>query len=954
MIYKILQYPLVSDWLHSMDLVYLARRLCGAVALSALLVTGPVAAAPTTQDQSGWYEDALVRFHDGDYPGALIQLKNVLQENPTNLSARILLGRTQLLLGAPADAEKELESAIRMGADDELTIGYLAQAYLQQHRYKEVLAKILPGDRSPRVEAAVIAARATAYYELYRYEDALQDFESATKLDPTDPVPLLGIARVLVRQGHYDKAAAIVDQAAALGPGHPDVWYVRGELFKIHNDRSAAVQSFSRAIELVPSHFPARIARASVLLQLGRSAEAVEDLQYVRKFDRLDSQAAYFMALALAREGDIRGARDALDEADLIIRNTEPGFIRSHAPTMLVAGMVSYARGKFDEAQVYLRDYVGLVPNHVGAMRLLSSILLKKKEPKQAKELLERVLKLEPDNWRAHALMGAALMQLNQVSEATEQLERAAELNPEGTTIRTRLAMSKLIGGDSALAIDELHTALERNPKAQRPAALLGFMHLRRGEFQQAIEVADKLLADNPRNPLALNLRGGALIAQGDRAAGRASFEQALKAVPNYRPALSNLARLEISEGNVGKARQIYLDALKRNVNDAKAMQALGQLAELENNLELAVQWYEKAIAADRKDVAMQLKLIQVYDRMGQTDRVKYLTHELKQAHSGDIRVLEAIGKLELSSGEKDKAVKTFQRMANMRPDSANDLSRIAKLQLAADDTEGAYNTLRRAVWVAPDHQAALSSLVRLEARTRRADEALKRAQQLRIDRPQSDLGDQLLGEVLVSLKRYDEAIEAFQAALTKAEVTANVLRLHLAQRAAGRYGEALATLQQWQAKFGNDPRYARALAAAYIDTRDYAVAIREHELLLEAAPNDAGLINNLAWLYEETGDSRALATAERAYRLKPGAPEVMDTLGWILVQRGDAARGLTLLREAHARSSVDAGIRYHLAVALARLGRKTEAVSQLREVMRGDDSRVKARAETLMQELDG
>ena len=163
---------------------------------------------------------------------------------------------------------------------------------------------------------------------------------------------------------------------------------------------------------------------------------------------------------------------------------------------------------------------------------------------------------------------------------------------------------------------------------------------------------------------------------------------------------------------------------------------------------------------------------------------------------------------------------------------------------------------------------------------------------------------------------------------------------------------EALATLQAHQERFGNDPRFARALAAAYIDTGDLAGAIREHERLLDAAPRDAGLLNNLAWLYEETGDERALATAERAYRLSPRAPEVMDTLGWILVQRGDAARGLTLLREAHARSSVDPGIRYHLAVALARLGRKAEAVAQLREVMRSENDAIKTRARSLMDEL--
>lgn len=938
-----------------MNVSFRARHLLGiAVVVMLAAMASTVTAAPTTQDQSGWYEDALIRFHDGDYQGALIQLKNVLQENPTNLSARILLGRTYLLLGAPADAEKELETAARMGADDELIIGHLAQSYLQQHRYKDVLAKILPGNRSAAIEAAVLGARATAYYELFRYEDAKQDFQSARKLAPDDPLPILGVARVLMRQGKFSEAETLVTEASQLNPKHHDLWYVRGELFVARQEFNAAVQAYSRAVELVPAHFPARIARASAMMQLGRHKEALQDLNFVRSYDRLDPQSAYLMSLALAADGQHRAAKDALNEADLIIRNTNPAFLRNHAPTMLTAATINYAQGKVDEARTYLEDYVEMVPSHSGAKRLLAQILVGKREPKRAAELLSQLLKENPDNWRDLSLMGAALMQLNRSEEAQKYFERAAELNPDGEAVRTRLAMSKLLTGESDLAVQELKASLQENPGSKRQAALLGFLHLNRGEVDQAIAIAKELIAQKPDNPLALNLLGGALMAKGDRAGARSNFEKALSISPSYRPAMGNLARLELQDGNTAKARQLYLDALRRNVNDAAAMKALGQIAELDKDLESAVQWYEKAVAADRKDVATQIALIRAYQQLGKSDRVAFLLHELKQGNAANIAVLEAVGKLELSTGSKEKAAKTFQRMANLRPDSADDLSQIAQLQIAADDTEGAYNTLRRAVWVEPRHAGALSALIRLEARTRRVDDALRRAEQFRSNWPDSDLGHQLLGEVLVNQKRYDEAIAAFRQALEKSESVENVLRLHLALRAASRNEEALRILRQHADRFGEDPRFARALAAAYIDTQEYDTAIREHERILGRAPNDPAVLNNLAWLYEKTGDPRALATAERAFAISPNAPEVMDTLGWILVQRGDPARGLTLLREAHARSSVNPGIRYHLAVALARLGRKNEALAQLREVMRSDDTSVKAMAQVLLQELDG
>ena len=40
-----------------------------------------------------FYEDALRLFGSKDYRGAIIQLKNALQQDHRNLSARVLLGR---------------------------------------------------------------------------------------------------------------------------------------------------------------------------------------------------------------------------------------------------------------------------------------------------------------------------------------------------------------------------------------------------------------------------------------------------------------------------------------------------------------------------------------------------------------------------------------------------------------------------------------------------------------------------------------------------------------------------------------------------------------------------------------------------------------------------------------------------------------------------------------------
>ena len=106
------------------------RRRAAALALAGSLFGALwLGAAGPALGQESLYEDALERFDKGEYDAAVIQLKNVLSDDPNNLSARILIGRAYLLMGAAASAEKELRRARDNGADDALTIVPLARAY---------------------------------------------------------------------------------------------------------------------------------------------------------------------------------------------------------------------------------------------------------------------------------------------------------------------------------------------------------------------------------------------------------------------------------------------------------------------------------------------------------------------------------------------------------------------------------------------------------------------------------------------------------------------------------------------------------------------------------------------------------------------------------------------------------------------------------------------------------
>jgi Flp pilus assembly protein TadD len=119
-----------------------------------------------------------------------------------------------------------------------------------------------------------------------------------------------------------------------------------------------------------------------------------------------------------------------------------------------------------------------------------------------------------------------------------------------------------------------------------------------------------------------------------------------------------------------------------------------------------------------------------------------------------------------------------------------------------------------------------------------------------------------------------------------------------------------------------------------YLNEGNNKAAMGEYQTILKKTPNDPMALNNLAWLYQQANDSRAIETARYAYKINPQSPQVADTLGWILVAHGEGKEALTLLEKATAMSPDSAEIRYHYGVALAQTGDKAKAKQVLKELL--------------------
>jgi putative PEP-CTERM system TPR-repeat lipoprotein len=936
------------------------RAIVLALGLAATASAPAAAAAPTAQptgpaNVSKLYEDALQRFNQDDYRGAMIQLKNALQRNPRELPSLILMGRVQLKLGYPHAAEEQLKRARGAGADDAQILVPLAQAYLAQGKYDALLKEIPRGLRAPEIEAEILDLRGQALLETRETSLAEDHFLEALKLRPDFPSALHGQARVALVRGAYDQAEKLIDNLLVLTPDDPDVWFSKGEARRFRNDLDGGIAHLTKAISLTGGHLPSRISRAAMLIELDRLDEAQKDIDFVRQKLPKDAQGAFLQALLHARRNDIAAAQEVLRSASQWQDLRDPDFVRRHPQSLLLSGVIHYAQDRFEEAYPFLYRYVEIAPQHAGARKLLGSILLRNGDTRGAVESLEHAVRLAPQDVEAHTLLGGAYTQVNDHNRATAMYERAVALAPKQPVLHTRLALSRLQAGQSARAVVDLETAYGLEGPSGKAGPLLALVHLQRGDYDEVHRIAARLAAQDPKNPVPHNFAGAAYMRVGDDEQARAGFEKALEIDRTYKPARFNLALLHLRQHDFAGARKHYREILALDANDTQAMSEMSKVAELEGNNPEAIRWLDQVRKLEPNSIVPQLRLVELYMRAKNTRESLLILDQLEIAHPRSLEVLDAKGRAQAAMGEQAKAVETFRRASNIAASTAPQLYDVARAQLRLQDLDGAKVSLHSALRLDPGYLAAYSTLVEIAVREGGLERALEIVAKLREMDAAADMAELLHGDALMQTQRPKEALEVYTRAFEKDPSSRLVTRIYRARNETGEKAAALAFLKGWADAHPDDLPIRRALAAAYLERGDYDLAIREHESLLETLPDDVALANNLAWLYLRRNDPRARTLAERTYRLAPDNAAMLDTYGWILVQSGEAARALPLLREAHARAAQRPEVRFHIGAALEKLGRPEEARLELEAALAiGVAFKESAEARALLKRIQG
>lgn len=917
-------------------------KILGIAAGAAVLLGGAYVATRKTPEDH--LRAGIALQAKGDIAGATIELKNALQMAPDNARARFLLGEIHMASGNYPNAEKELAKAREMGLAEPRLVPLLAHALMLTNQPRRVLDEIKPGSGgSAEADAAILALRARAHLLLGGQAAAEESLSQAEALSPGHPESHATRAYMAHQQGRLDAALAQADLALAKAKDRADLWVVKANLLQALKRNTEALAAFEQALALMPGNVPAHLAVAQLRLQDGDLAKTEAALKALRKYAPDNLVGRYLEALVDVRRGRLAEADGKLQD---VVRSA-PSFPQGH----LLAAMVNLSLGKREEARARLNKLLELDPQHALARKLLASTLTDLGDLTQAKEVLASFAKSGNDP-TLNLLHGEIALRQRHFAEARKYLESVPEGEQRDAKYYASLAASRSGSGDEAGAVEALAMAADLDTSSNRPEMLLVMAHLRAKRFDAAQEVVDKLARERPEDPLIHNLRGGIHLAREDRQQARASFASALKMDPGYFPAAYSLARLDLQEKNEGAARARFEQLLKHAPKESRAWLALANMDALKKNEAGYLRNLENAVAADGKSAQARQLLARYWLARNNPAKAQAEARAGLEA-TGQAGFHEIIGQALNMQGDHVNALAAYKQWAQRNPASPLAQLRLAQGHLAVKDREAALKALDRALALRPDFTEAAISKALLLAQMGQGEEALKLARSLQARLPKAGAGYVTEAEIHYIRKHYPEAGKLFAKAAQVTGQGALLGRAYQAYSQAGQAAEGEAQYAQWLKSHPGDARVRHMLAATLLAGKRLTEAAEHYRVLIQAQPRDLMALNNLAWILGELKDPTALATAERAYKLNPDNPATLDTLGWILVNGGQAKRGVDLLAKAVAKAPGAMEIHWHLAAGLARAGDRTRARQELEKLLeKGKTFPQEAEARKLLDSL--
>jgi cellulose synthase operon protein C len=290
----------LQDWVGAQQVGETIKRLGNATPLADQILGTAYAGQQKYDDSISAFQSAAVAAPNAVQPMASLVrefvqtkqtdravafLQSVLNTNPSNAEALVLMGSVELSRNQPARAEADYKMAIQKQPKDAVGYRALSEFYARQKNYDGAVAVIQDGLNQQPDNSTLHMSLAGVYEQTGNYEGAIAEYQNVLKQQPGSLVALNNLASLLAdhrsdkasleqaqslatslnktqvpqfkdtlgwvdyRSGDYASAVPLLEQAAKSLTDAPLVRYHLGMAYAATGQHSKATDEFKAALD---------------------------------------------------------------------------------------------------------------------------------------------------------------------------------------------------------------------------------------------------------------------------------------------------------------------------------------------------------------------------------------------------------------------------------------------------------------------------------------------------------------------------------------------------------------------------------------------------------------------------------------------------------------------------------------------------------------------------------
>ena len=525
----------------------------------------------------------------------------------------------------------------------------------------------------------------------------------------------------------------------------------------------------------------------------------------------------------------------------------------------------------------------------------------------------------------------AAAMALGMVGPSVaDETDDAIEV--DGASARSEALYEFLVAeiaaqrGDTEGALAVFHR-LARELKDPQVARRAVETAIRARAFGPALESASLLLELDPESTLAREIMAALLANEGDLGKAKGTLAALLSKNPNRGPIVMQLTNLLAKFPDKSAVLEATQSIAEPYLRTSEAHYAIGVAALVAGKLELAAKEADEALALKPSWEPGAILKAQVLRKAAPAEVLPFY-QSFVAAHPGAQEVRMQLGRELAAERKLGEAREQFREAEKLVKDDPQAAYAIGLLSLQLEDYLEAQVAFSRAL--KQGYREPTSIYLGLG----QAAEGLKRYEEAIGWYQKVEAGDWVRAQLkiatliarqqgLVAGREYLQRIEARsqEDSIQMVQVEAQLLR------DAKAWNETYEMLTKAVAKYPDsfELLYDRAMAAERIDRLD----VLESDLrrVIKMKPDYAHAYNALGYtLADKTGRfGEAKELIEKAYKLSPDDPFILDSLGWVCFRMGQTDEALKHLQTAYGQRP-DPEIAAHYGEVLWTAGNRDEA----------------------------